>query len=321
MLILIVAISAGVCVAALVGGITILLQGGDQSVAEDRLSTLTGKKGRDSGKALEQNSLLASPLDETRNLFEDSLSKFLDVQLLFDQADVQISPTKFAVMVLGAAGLGGGLCFLSPAPKLLTPIVAIVFASGPIFWLFWTRGKRFAKFNKQLPEALELLSRSLRAGHSLASGFGLVAGEMPQPIAREFGRVFDEQNFGISLEAALQSMTKRVPNMDVRFFATAVMLQRQTGGDLAEILDKIGRLIRARFTLAGQIQALTGEGRLSGIVLLALPPGLFAVMYFMNRDYAMSLFTDPMGKKLLAMTVVMQVMGAFVIRKIINIKV
>jgi tight adherence protein B len=116
-------------------------------------------------------------------------------------------------------------------------------------------------------------------------------------------------------------MTDRIPNMDLKFLATAIILQRQTGGDLAEILEKIGRLIRERFKLAGQIQALTGEGRLSGIVLFALPPFLFLVMYFLNRDYVLSLFKDDMGRWMLGIAIVMQLIGAFVIRKIVDIKV
>lgn len=191
----------------------------------------------------------------------------------------------------------------------------------PFFGLQFARKKHIAKFNAQLPEALEMLSRSLRAGHSLGAGFGLISEEMPQPLAREFGRCFEEQNLGISLEQSLESMTHRIPNLDLQFFATAVILQRQTGGDLAEILDKIGRLVRARYRLAGQIQALTGEGRLSGIVLLALPPGLFTMMLYLNKDYVMKLFTDPMGQWMLGGAIVMQLLGAYVIKKIIDIKV
>ena len=123
------------------------------------------------------------------------------------------------------------------------------------------------------------------------------------------------------MDDSLTSLTGRVPNLDLKFFATAIVLQRQTGGDLAEILDKIGYIIRERFKIWGQVQALTGEGRLSGIVLLALPPVLFLAVYRLNPDYIMMLFTDPMGKKMLAGAVVMQVLGALVIRKIINIKV
>jgi len=149
----------------------------------------------------------------------------------------------------------------------------------------------------------------------------LVSTEMADPIGREFSRVFEEQNLGVPLEKALESMCDRVPNVDLRFFATAVILQRQTGGDLAEILDKIGSLIRERFKLHGMIQALTGEGRLSGIVLLALPPGLFVVLLRLNPDYVMMLFEDPFGQKMLAGAIVMQLLGALVIKKIINIRV
>ena len=178
-----------------------------------------------------------------------------------------------------------------------------------------------SQFPKQLPEVLDLISRALRAGHSLASGFKLVADEVGDPIGTEFERCYEAQNLGVPLEQAIEEMTERVPNLDLRFFATAVILQRQTGGDLAEILDKIGYLVRERFKIWGQIQALTGEGRLSGIVLLALPPCLFIVMWRLNPDYCMKLFTDPMGHQMLAGAIILQVVGALVIRKIVNIKV
>ncbi len=144
---------------------------------------------------------------------------------------------------------------------------------------------------------------------------------MNDPIGSEFTRVFEEQNLGITLEEAMESMTDRVPNLDLKFFATAVVLQRQTGGDLAEILDKIGHLIRERFKIFGQIQALTGEGRLSGVVLLALPPVLFFVMMRLNYDYIMLLFTDPLGKKMMLFGIITQLIGAIVIKKIVTIKV
>ena len=191
----------------------------------------------------------------------------------------------------------------------------------PFGFVFIARKRRIAAFARQLPDALELISRALRSGHSLAAGISLVGDEMSQPISGEFARCYEEQNLGIPLEEALEGMTDRVPNLDLRFFATAVILQRQTGGDLAEILDKIGHLVRERFQIFGQIQALTGEGRLSGIVLLALPPVLFVVMYRLNPDYVMVLFTDEIGKLMLTGAVFMQLAGAFVIKKIINIKV
>ena len=183
------------------------------------------------------------------------------------------------------------------------------------------RRRRLRKFSEQLPETLELISRALKAGHSLPAGIQLVAEQMAAPIGPEFARCYEEQNLGIPLEEALEEMTNRVPNVDLRFFATAVVLQRTTGGDLSEILNKIGRLIRERFQIFGQIQALTGEGRLSGIVLLGLPPVLFITMLKLNYDYIMMLFEDPLGQQMLVGAIIMQLIGAYVIKKIIDIKV
>ncbi|MFO1062654.1 MAG: type II secretion system F family protein [Pirellulales bacterium] len=317
-------ITVGMGVAALIGAVaTTLHWNSDNSTAEDRLSALTGKKGKADPRTgkVERPSVLSSPLEDTKNLADDLLARIGDINTLMEQADVRMSGSKFLTACVIAAAFGAAFCIVSPIPFYIAPILGLATGTLPFFWLLYRRKKRLNQFSKQLVEALELLSRSLRAGHSLGAGFGLIASEMTDPIAKEFGRAFDEQNLGISLEEALESMTKRVPNLDLRFFATAVTLQRQTGGDLAEIMDKIGKLIRDRFKLAGQIQALTGEGRLSGIVLLALPPALFAVMLYLNYDYSMVLFRDPTGRKLLAGAIVMQFVGALVIRKIISIKV
>lgn len=321
MLTIILIVSVGIGVAALIGGIAMSLRPATEQAAEERLSMLTsGRSG--SQAAIEESSLISGgALDDTRSFADEVLAKFGDISNLMEQADVKISGAKFLTICVIAAAIGAAICVMTPTPNYLMPVLAIAFGILPVIWLFLKRKKRLAKFSQQLPEALELLSRSLRAGHSLAAGMGLVASEMMDPIAREFGRTFEEQNLGITLDEALDDMTVRVPNMDLRFFATAVMLQRQTGGDLAEILDKIGKLIRERFKLAGQIQALTGEGRLSGIVLLALPPGLFVVMFYLNHDYAMVLFRDETGRMLLGGALVLQFVGALIIRKIINIKV
>ncbi len=161
-----------------------------------------------------------------------------------------------------------------------------------------------------MPEAVELMSRSLRAGHGLAAGLHLVAEEMKGPVADEFNRVFEEQNLGIPIELSLRNMADRIPVMDVRFFVIAVVVQRATGGDLAEVLDKIGRLIRQRFELHGHVAGLTAEGRLSGIVLLAMPPALLAYLCFVNYEYVSVLFKTPIGIKMLAFTAVGQFLGS-----------
>lgn len=144
---------------------------------------------------------------------------------------------------------------------------------------------------------------------------------MPDPISTEFNAVYEEQNLGIPIEQALKNVFNRMPNMDYKFFATAVAIQRQSGGDLAEILDKIGHIIRERFKIMGQVQALTGEGRISGIVLMALPIALFFAVWHMNPDYVMLLFTDELGRKMVAVAAVLQILGAVAIKKIIAIKI
>ncbi|HMF10925.1 MAG TPA: type II secretion system F family protein, partial [Gemmataceae bacterium] len=145
--------------------------------------------------------------------------------------------------------------------------------------------------------------------------------EMPSPIADEFGRVYEEQNLGIALEEAMRQMCERVPNLDLRFFVTSVAIQRQTGGDLAEILDKIGYVVRERYRILGQVKALTAEGRLSGIVLIALPFALFVFMLHIKPDYVSMLWTHPLGIKMSVTALIMQILGAIVIKKIVDIKV
>ena len=321
MIVLVIAASVGLCVAAVVGLVATMVRGDEASVAEDRLSTLTSLgRGDLVGKA-DDVLVLRNSADGTANFLEDWMARKFNMNVALEQADIKLPLSKFGLMCVGLAGTGAAACMFAPMPYLTAPLVGVSLFFLPFLWVIMKRKKRINKFNAQLPEALEMLSRSLRAGHSLSAGFGLISDEMQDPLAREFGRCYDEQNLGVSLEKSIEAMTLRIPNLDLRFFATAVSLQRQTGGDLAEILDKIGRLVRARYRLAGQIQALTGEGRLSGIVLLALPPGLFIMMLVLNKEYVMKLFTDPMGQWMLGGAIVMQLLGALVIKKIIDIKV
>jgi tight adherence protein B len=311
--------AAFVGVACLVVGVASMwLRGGSGSVVEDRLAMLTGAGGQ--MRKSESTNVLASPLNDAPDWIEQFFSNFFNLRKLLQQADSQLSPAKFGLISLVLAVVGVLLPLVARVPMALAPLGCIL-GVLPLCWIVYRRKSRMAKFAAKLPEALELISRALRAGHSLASGFKLVADEAGGPIATEFERCYEAQNLGQPLEEAIDEMTERVPNLDLRFFATAVILQRQTGGDLAEILDKIGYLVRERFKIWGQIQSLTGEGRLSGIVLLALPPVLAIVMWRLNPGYLMTLFHDPMGHQMLAFAVVMQIVGALVIRKIVNIKV
>jgi tight adherence protein B len=319
---IVVTIAAFVAVSAFVGAVAMFLRGGQASKVEDRLDMLAGLKSSGSGaasSALLRDDVIAQ-LDAP-GIFEAIAERLGGLANLFQQADTTLTPTRFFLISAVLGGAGAALAFVAGSPLAGVPVAGAILGTMPLCWLFMRRRKRLKVFATQLPDALELISRALRAGHSLGSGLNLVGEEMPSPIGVEFNRVFEEQNLGIPLDEALRSLTLRVPNLDLKFFVTAVVLQRQTGGDLAEILDKIGHLIRERFKIWGQIQALTGEGRLSGIVLLALPPLLFLAVYYLNPDYCMVLFTDPMGQKMMAGAVFLQIVGALVIKKIVNIKV
>lgn len=296
----------------------------DETAIEERLSAMASRRrgGSAGGGDDDAPSLLVGTDQEAAaDIMGKILERFPSLQDYLDQADMDMAPARF-VLICGGLFIGG--CVLGvvlPVPWMLGPIMGGMMMMGPIGYMMFMRARRLAKFGKQLPHALELLSRSLRAGHSLNQGIGLVGSEMQEPLSVEFSRVFEEQNFGIPIEEALEDMAQRIPNMDLRFFATAVIMQRQTGGDLAEILDKIGHLIRERIQIKGQIQALTGEGRVSGAVLLAMPPGLFVLMYKMSPDYIIQLFTEPAGRIMLMGAIGFQIVGAIAIKKIITIKV
>ncbi len=315
-------IAVGVGIASLVAyAATMLVPGQESNTTEDRLSAMAKRRGGSTAKADQPSLLMAGGLDDTKSLIDEFLKNRPALGEYLSQADINLSPARFMIIVLGCFIGGTVVVATTPLPILLAPVAGAMIAVLPIMWLSFKRKRRLAKFGRQMPEALELLGRSLRAGHSLANGFGLVGSEMDEPIAKEFRRVFEEQNFGIPLEEALEDLSTRVPNMDLRFFATAVILQRTTGGDLSEILDKIGHLVRERLQILGQVQALTGEGRLSGIVLLAMPPALFLFMLKLNPDYVMLLFKDELGHYMLGLAIVTQIIGALVIKKIITIKV
>ncbi len=316
-------IAVGIFVASLVAlAANMLVPGGDNTATEDRLAQIASRRRVSGGKQAEESGslLMEGGFEDASGVIGSIMKSLPGLGEYLDQADVRMPPAQFAMICLGAFGAGVALCIASPF-KLLAIFVGPIFALVPVGWLMVKRKRRLSKFGNQMPEALELLGRSLRAGHSLNAGFGLVSKEMEDPLAREFGRAFEEQNLGIPLDEAIEDMADRVPNMDLRFFATAVVLQRQTGGDLAEILDKIGHLIRERLQILGQIQALTGEGRMSGAVLLALPPVLFLVMLKLNYEYVMMLFTDEIGRYMLGFGLITQIIGALVIKKIITIKV
>jgi tight adherence protein B len=300
-------------------GVLLFVFNDNSGKTTERLELLTGKKKKED----EATSILKKTAVERdkKSLLEAITPNVPSLQRIIEQADAHIKAST--LMGIGAllGAMGFTASWLMGVKVYLAPIAGMIMFVVPFVWLLHKRAKRLKTFGSQLPDALELVGRALRAGHSLAAGMHVVAEEMPSPIADEFNRVYEEQNLNIPMEQALKNMCERVPNLDLRFFVTSVIVQRQTGGDLAEILDKIGYVIRERFRILGQVKALTAEGRLSGVILIALPFTMFLLMLHIKYDYVEKLWTHPLGVKMAVAALIMQFIGALVIRKIVNIKV
>jgi tight adherence protein B len=183
------------------------------------------------------------------------------------------------------------------------------------------RAKRFQKFEEKFPEAIDTLARAVRAGHAFTTALEMIANEISEPVAGEFRQLYEEQKFGLPLRDALVNLTERLPLVDVKFFVTAVMLQRETGGNLAEILDNLSHIIRERFKILRQVRVHTAQGRLTMVLLMALPPTIVVLMQILNPGFIRPLFTDPLGHTLVVAGITLQTLGYFVIRKIIRIQV
>jgi tight adherence protein B len=191
----------------------------------------------------------------------------------------------------------------------------------PFVFLRVKRKRRLAAFEEAFPEALDLIARALKAGHAFATGLKMVADEMPEPIGPEFRKTFDEQNFGLPLKDSLANLTVRIPLLDVRFFSTAVLIQRETGGNLSEILENLAHVVRERFKILRQVRVYTAHGRLTGYVLLGLPVFLAIALMFVNPEHMELLFRERMGHMMLGATVVMQTVGYFWIKQVVKIEV
>ena len=249
------------------------------------------------------------------------MRQFQPLRLLHRQADCRM-PLGIFVLATPLLALGALLLILSMHQALLLALLfAVVLGALPAGYLYWLKNQRMKMFERQLPEALELVSRALRSGHAFSVGLKLVGDEAADPIGIEFRRVFDEISMGVALPQALQNMTDRLECVDLRFFVTSVLVQRETGGNLAEIIDSLAGMIRKRFELHLKVRALSAEGRFSAIILFALPIVVGGILYKMNPDYMSTLFTDPMGQKMLMVGSFLMVTGAIIMKRMVAIKV
>jgi tight adherence protein B len=244
-----------------------------------------------------------------------------DAEFLLQQAAVPWTLQTLFMLSIGLAiGLGSMILILSRS----VPIgfaATIVGAMLPTMYVRRKRTKRMNAFEEFLPESIDLVGRALRAGHPLSAGFKMAADDGPEPVAGEFRRVFEEQRFGLPLQESLLSLADRINLVDVRILVTAILIQREVGGNLAEILDNLSSVVRARFTIRRQIRVYTAQGRMTGYLLSALPIIIFSILYMLNPQYMSILFTDPIGKILIVVAITMQLLGFLWIRKIIKIEI
>jgi tight adherence protein B len=240
---------------------------------------------------------------------------------LIQQSGVNTTPGGLVLTMIAFAAVAGVIAKMF-ATQWYVPLIAGAFAGiVPLGYVINRRSARLRRFEEQFPEALDLLSRALRAGHAFQTAMGMVADEMSEPVGPEFKKSFDQQNFGLPLREALNQLSDRVPLIDVRFFVTAVVIQRETGGNLSEILDNLAHVVRERFKILRQVRVHTAHGRLTAFVLLALPAVLAIALSTLNPDHMKPLFQEQIGQTMIVTAIVMQTIGFFWIRKVIKIEV
>jgi tight adherence protein B len=244
-----------------------------------------------------------------------------DAEFVLQQAGLTWSLQTLIVLSLGMAVALGSMTLIATGSVLAGVVTTVLGAMLPTFYVRRRRKRRLDAFEEMLPESIDLVGRALRAGHPLSAGFKMAADDGAAPVAGEFRRIFEEQRFGLPLQDSLLGMADRVNLVDVRILVTAILIQREVGGNLAEILDNLAAVVRARFTIRRQLRVYTAQGRMTGYLLAALPLILFSILYMLNPDYMSILFTDPIGKILIGVAVSMQLIGFLWIRKIINIEI
>jgi tight adherence protein B len=237
------------------------------------------------------------------------------------QGEVNIRAGNFLMLSAVTALVFAAILYVAGGSILFGWVGIVLGFFIPYAYASHRRQKRFHHFEERFPEAMDTLARAVRAGHAFTSALEMIATEVSEPVAGEFRQLYEEQKFGLPVREALLNLTERVPLVDVKFFVTAVMLQRETGGNLAEILDNLSYVIRERFKILRQVRVHTAQGRLTMVLLMALPPGVVVMMLILNPGFIRPLFTDPLGHALIVAGITLQTIGYFFIRRIIRIQV
>ncbi|MCC6389600.1 MAG: type II secretion system F family protein [Bryobacterales bacterium] len=243
------------------------------------------------------------------------------LQEILDQAGLRWRPTRLAHACLGCF-LGAYILVWSLADfRSIALIAGLIAGCVPFVYVWRKRAARLKKFEELFPESLEFVARSMRAGHAFSVSLEMIHREFQEPLSGEFRRTFEEHNLGLPLDMALQKLAKRVPSLDVHFFVSAVMLQKRTGGNLAEILDKLAYVIRERFKLRGRIRAVSAHGKMTGLALTCIPIGVAVILFYVNPEYAKFFFVDEVGHYMAGAAIALQLIGYGVIKKIVTIEV
>ena len=239
-----------------------------------------------------------------------------------EQAGLRWPPARLVHLCLVSFACGVIVSYvILPLPHFLDLLVGFAASTGPVIYVWFKRRTRLRRFEELFPETLEFIGRSMRAGHAFSVSLEMIHREFQEPVAGEFRRTFEEHNLGLPIEVALQKLGKRVPSLDVHFFVSAVLLQKRTGGNLAEILDKLAYVIRERFKLRGRIRAVSAHGKMTATALSAIPVCVAVLMFYTNPDYVKFFFTDDVGQIMLGGAIALQLIGYAVMKKIVNIEV
>lgn len=241
------------------------------------------------------------------------------IQRDITQAGLKVSVSTLLLSAISLAAVAYLIVGYATFSSKLAMAAAAAASFVPFIYLRHARNSRLRKFEEQFPEAVDLLGRALRAGHAFTTGVLMAAEEIPAPVGDEFKRLYDQQNFGMALPDALHGFAARIPLIDARFFATAVLTQRETGGNLGEVLDNLASVIRERFKVKRQVRVLTAHGRITGWILAGFPPALAAVMFAIAPQHMMLLITDPLGVQMIVGALTLQIIGTLIIRKLVNI--
>jgi tight adherence protein B len=242
------------------------------------------------------------------------------LQTLIDQAGVKLS---LGTLLAASAAVGALVFYVIQSFGLWTSLAVgagVLTSLIPFNLVKYMRTRRMHKFEEQFPEALDLLGRALRAGHSFTTGMEMIGKEMPDPLGPEFQILYDQQNYGMPLPDALKLFGERIPVLDARFFVTAVLIQRESGGNLSEVLDNLAHVIRERFRVKRQIRVISAHGRITGWILVCLPPVLGLVLFAINAETRELMFNDPLGQRMLVGAIVLQIIGTLIMRKIVNVE-